>query len=67
MGDLDLHFQGHLAILDLEYSQFAGCNAITQYFSDLDKICTEYASYMASNLINLLVTVTYIFKVIWPF
>ena len=30
MLDLDLHFQGHLAILDLEFSKFGGCNTITR-------------------------------------
>ena len=44
MGDLDLLFQGHLAILDLEFSQFGGCNTITRtimaaFGPNLHRIC----------------------------
>ena len=66
MGDLDVHFQCHLAILDLEFCHLDSCNAITRkYFTQPNEICREYASNRASNLIELWVTLTYIFKVTW--
>ena len=44
MGDRDLLFQGHLAILDLEFSQFGSCNMITrkvllEFRPNLHRIC----------------------------
>ena len=30
MVDLDLHFQGHLTIVDLEFLHFGGCNGLIQ-------------------------------------
>ena len=64
MGDLDLHFQGHLALQALKLTRFGSCYVIIQKY--IDQIRTEYGSSRASNLIKFWVTLTYISKVIWP-
>ena len=52
MGDLDLHFQGHLAIFDLEFSQFGSCNKIT--LKSLARIWTKFAQNMYLTVLQTL-------------
>ena len=44
MGDLDLHFQGHLAVQGLKLTRFSSCKAVTRKVfgktgPNLDRIC----------------------------